>query len=337
LENDISKAIKTLETNLLMTAGFSHVSEKIEELRIMLEQKIAVVPCKKAVAGFRSHTEKKMKSPRNYKHLLECFEHRFSPDKNIAEINSLEIEDFLGSRWTGNSFNAYRGRLSSFFNWAIKNQRRQNLPTFVNPVEFISANREIKKDFDYQEAVQMRSLLDLAGSLQAWLWIALPLTSGMRFKEMWMLRPKDINGRILTLDSYEIDGRLMGPKSGRPREYSVIPEIVLSKLQEYIDNKDISMDERIWSCKATTLNSRINETLVRLTAKLGFRYTLHDLRRWLSTFYSRQGDMDMVRYSLRHSNVPGQMTALESRYVGAINNEMACVRQDSILVTELFQ
>ena len=336
MDKDLSKAIKTIETNLLVTSGFSHVSGQIDELKELLRQKVAVVPFKDAIKGFRAHIEKKHKQPRNFKYLLECLENRFEGDRNLAEINSLEMEDFLCSRWKGNSFNAYRSRLSSFIVWAIKQQRRQNLPVFVNAVEFIQPNREVRRDFEYQPPEVMRKLLDMAGSTQIWLWLAIPLVSGIRFKELWMLRPQDINGRILILDSYEIDGKLMGPKSGKPREWAIIPELVMDRLEEYIDEKEIASHERIWPCQASTLNSRINETLIRLTGKLGFRFTLHDMRRWLSTFYSRHGDMDMVRYTLRHSSIPGQMTSLEGRYLGIINNNEACKKQSKLLVPELF-
>jgi len=322
--NDTSRLINS---NALLIAGFSHVSNELEELKEMVRKRVAVVPCEKAIKSFNLHINTRLKQPRNYKYLLEQFQSRFA-ERNIAELTAMEVEDFLASRWSGSSFNTQKNQLSSFFSFCIKEQQRSNAPVFVNPTTLIEKNKEKKADdFRFVDTETILRMLDLAGSEQIWLWIAILVSSGMRIKELWKLRPCDINSRVMTL---------VEPKSGREIEYSVIPQVVEDKLLSFIRHKRVPSESRIWSSAYGTFANKVYERIVLLSTGLGFRYTPHSLRKWCATFYDREGETGMRRAILRHSSVQNNMTALECRYVAVYSIEEMKTAQDGLLTRVLF-
>ena len=60
---------------------------------------------------------------------------------------------------------------------------------------------------------------------------------GMRVGEVLKLRSRDINGRKLTLKD---------PKSGKEREHVFIPQKVADRLKEYIRDKEIQLNQKIF-------------------------------------------------------------------------------------------
>jgi len=322
----MSKQAEALNSNILLVAGFSHVSNELEELKEMVRKRVAVVPCEDAVRKFSAHITLKHKQPRHYNYLLEQFKSRFA-DRNIAELTAMEIEDFLASRWQGSSFNTKKNQLSGFFSFCIKEQMRSNAPVFVNPTMLIEKNKETGVDFEFIDAIRARGLLDAANSEQIWLWLAILLSAGLRISELWKLRPCDINDRVL---------HLIEPKSGKDKEYAVIPSCVEERLLLFIKRKGVGPDSRIWSAAYGTFANRVRERIVTVSSKAGLRYTCHSLRKWCATFYDRAGDMGMRRAVLRHSSVQN-MTALEGRYVAPYSTDEMKERQDEVLVPALFE
>jgi integrase len=127
---------------------------------------------------------------------------------------------------------------------------------------------------------------------------------GMRIGEVLNLTPRDVGDRKLTIRD---------PKSGRPLEVVFIPKKVADRLNQYIRNKGIEPDQRIFPI--TYAAARI---VVKKAGKLvGINLNPHDLRRHAATYASRAGvPIEIVsKIILRHSNL-----STTQRYLGKISD-----------------
>jgi integrase len=118
------------------------------------------------------------------------------------------------------------------------------------------------------------------------------------------LTPRDVGDRKLTIRD---------PKSGRPLEVVFIPKKVADRLNQYIRNKGIEPDQRIFPI--TYAAARI---VVKKAGKLvGINLNPHDLRRHAATYASRAGvPIEIVsKIILRHSNL-----STTQRYLGKISD-----------------
>ena len=89
---------------------------------------------------------------------------------------------------------------------------------------------------------------------------------GMKVGEVLKLRSRDINGRKLTLKD---------PKSGKEREHVFIPQKVADRLKEYIRDKEIQSDQKIFP-----ICYEAARTMVKKAGdKVGIRLRPHDLKR----------------------------------------------------------
>ena len=99
---------------------------------------------------------------------------------------------------------------------------------------------------------------------------------GMRVGEVLKLTPRDVQDRKLTLRD---------PKSGKEREHVFIPQKVADRLKEYIRDKNIQPDQRIFP-----ICYEVARTMVKKAGeKIGIRLRPHDLRRFAATYASRSG------------------------------------------------
>jgi len=88
----------------------------------------------------------------------------------------------------------------------------------------------------------------------------------MKVGEVLKLRPRDVNGRKLTLKD---------PKSGKEREHVFIPQKVADRLKEYIRDKEIQSDHKIFP-----ICYEAARTMVKKAGnKVGIRLRPHDLKR----------------------------------------------------------
>lgn len=127
---------------------------------------------------------------------------------------------------------------------------------------------------------------------------------GMRIGEVLNLTPRDVGDRKLTIRD---------PKSGRPLEVVFIPKKVADRLNQYIRNKGIEPDQRIFPI--TYAAARI---VVKKAGKLvGINLNPHDLRRHAATYASRAGvPIEIVsKIILRHTNL-----STTQRYLGKISD-----------------
>jgi len=127
---------------------------------------------------------------------------------------------------------------------------------------------------------------------------------GMRIGEVLNLTPRDVEDRKLTIRD---------PKSGRPLEVVFIPKKVADRLNQYVRDKGIESDQRIFPI--TYAAARI---VVKKAGKLvGINLNPHDLRRHAATYASRAGvPIEIVsKIILRHSNL-----SITQRYLGKISD-----------------
>ena len=106
------------------------------------------------------------------------------------------------------------------------------------------------------------------------------------------LRPMDVHDRKLTIRD---------PKSGKDREHVFIPLKVANRLKEYIRDKGIEPQQRIFPISYEAVRT----TVKKAGEKVGIRLRPHDLRRHAATYASRSGvPMGIVsKVILRHANL----------------------------------
>jgi integrase/recombinase XerD len=127
---------------------------------------------------------------------------------------------------------------------------------------------------------------------------------GMRIGEVLKLTPSDIQGGRVVIQA---------PKSGRQTEVAFIPQKLANRLEEYIRQKSIEPNARIFP---------ISYPAARIVVKkageiVGIRLRPHDLRRHAATYASRSGTpIEIVsKVILRHSNL-----STTQRYLGKVTD-----------------
>lgn len=143
------------------------------------------------------------------------------------------------------------------------------------------------------------------------LMLELMARGGMRIGEVLKLTPADVDERKLTLRE---------PKSGRGQEVVFIPHKLADRLKQYIREKGIEFNERIFPITYTAARA-----LVKKAGLLaGVHLRPHDLRRHAATFASRSGvPIEFVsKVILRHANL-----STTQRYLGKVSDveAMRCI------------
>jgi len=99
---------------------------------------------------------------------------------------------------------------------------------------------------------------------------------GLRIGELLKIRASDVSDRTIILRE---------PKSGKEMEMAYMPENVSRKLMEYIKEKALQGEERIFPICYSTARALIR----KLGKKLNAHVSPHDLRRYSATYGSRNG------------------------------------------------
>ena len=130
---------------------------------------------------------------------------------------------------------------------------------------------------------------------------------GMRVGEVLKLKPKDIEGRRLTLTD---------PKSGNDSEIAYIPQKVADRLKQYIRHKAIEANDRIFPITYATARNMVKKA----GELVGIDIKTHDLRRHSATYASRSGTpLEIVsKVILRHANL-----ATTQIYLGKVTDTEA--------------
>jgi integrase/recombinase XerD len=115
---------------------------------------------------------------------------------------------------------------------------------------------------------------------------------GMRVSEVLKLTPNDILDRKLILND---------TKSGKEQELIFIPQKVADRLKEYIKEKDIEPQQRIFP-----ISYNAARIMVQKPVKWwGIHLRPHDLRRFCASYASRSGTpIEIVsKILLRHAHL----------------------------------
>jgi integrase len=130
---------------------------------------------------------------------------------------------------------------------------------------------------------------------------------GLRIGELLKIRVSDVSDRSIILRE---------PKSGKEAEMAYMPENISRKLVEYIKEKGLQGEERIFPICYSTARSLIR----KLGAKLNVHVSPHDLRRYSATYASRNGiPLEIVsKIILRHRDLKTTQV-----YLGKISDSEA--------------
>jgi integrase len=130
---------------------------------------------------------------------------------------------------------------------------------------------------------------------------------GLRVSEALKLAPKDVGDQKLILRN---------PKSGKDAEVVYIPQKVAQRLREYIHERGIKPDYRIFP-----IGYAAARIIVRKAGeRVGVKISPHDLRRHAATYASRAGTpIEIVsKVILRHANL-----STTQRYLGKVSDSEA--------------
>ena len=251
---------------------------------------------KEAITLFKYYLQSnhKPRTIESYRLLLERFEVIFA-QKDLETIAPDEIFHFLETL-TGNMAKSTRrlryAQLKAFYNFIIDRcslNMRNPCSTSLLSKSFKAPKQQPHKILDRETVDEMiyntkRQRDRLILELQA--------RCGLRIGELLKIKGSDGSDRTITLRE---------PKSGKETDRAYMPENVAKKLAEYVKEKAINGEDRIFPICYSTARSLIK----RLGTKLNVRVAPHDLRRYSATYASRNGvPLEVVsKVILRHQDL----------------------------------
>ena len=253
---------------------------------------------------------------KNYEFVLTRFE-RYFGNIELSSVTTENVLPFLTkiSKETKQSTKKLRySLLSTFFNFIKtsfdpKLQNPCDSPTLrklfkvQKPIHWKILEKDIVDEIIFRtEDIRNRLMLELMGR------------GGMRVGEVLKLTPADVEDRKIFIRD---------PKSGKEMEVVFIPKKVADRLKEYIREKKIQLDERIFPISYSA--ARI--VVIKAGKLVAVRLRPHDLRRHAATFASRAGTpLEIVsKIILRHSNL-----STTQRYLGKVSDMEAMRWIDNI-------
>ena len=266
---------------------------------------------KEAITLFKYYLQSnhKPRTIESYRLLLEKFETIYA-QKDLETIAPDEIFHFL-ENLTGNMAKSTRrlryAQLKAFYNFIIDRcslNMRNPCSTSLLSKSFKAPKQQPHKILDRETVDEMiyntkRQRDRLILELQA--------RCGLRIGELLKIKASDVADRTITLRE---------PKSGKETERAYMPENVSRKLAEYVKEKAINGEDRIFPICYSTARSLIK----RLGTKLNVRVAPHDLRRYSATYASRNGvPLEVVsKVILRHQDLKTTQV-----YLGKISDSEA--------------
>jgi integrase len=253
-----------------------------------------------------SQDQLKKNTLKNYDFLFTRFSEEFC-DREMESITSDEILRFLNRLTNGTKQTTKRNRYSSlkaFFNY-VRNTIDYEIQ---NPCDTPVLRKIFRDPRPQQWKIIEKDLIDeiIFRTMKPRNRIMLELMAkaGMRIGEVLKIRPGDVKDRKITLSD---------PKSGRESEIVFIPQKLADRLREYIQDKGIEPDQRIFPITYNAARVMVNKAgkLVEIHLRP------HDLRRFSATHASRSGTpIEIVsKIILRHAHL-----ATTQRYLGKVND-----------------
>ena len=243
---------------------------------------------------------------KNYEFIFNQFQAKFG-DRGVDTITPEEILSFLTRLTEGNKQTTKRNRYSSlkaFFNY-IRNTIDFEIH---NPCDTPILRKIFKDQRPQQWKIIEKDLIDeiifRTVNPRNRIMLELMAKGGMRIGEVLKLRPIDVKDRKITLPD---------PKSGKEFELVFIPQKVADRLKEYINEKGIEPDQRIFPITYNAARVMVNKA-----GKIVDVYLRpHDLRRHAATHASRSGTpIEIVsKVILRHAHL-----STTQRYLGKVTD-----------------
>ena len=228
-------------------------------------------------------------------------------DENLEDVTTEKILGFLNRMTEGKKPQTKRTRYShllAFFNF-IKNNLE---PEFKNPCDTPMLKKLFRAKPAYHwnliEKETVDEIIFRTAKPRNRLMLELMARCGMRISEVLKLTPADVNERRLSLKE---------PKSGRDEEFIFIPQRLADRLKDYIREKDIPSNQRIFPI----CYEAAREMVAKAGSVVGIHLRPHDLRRHAATYASRSGvPIEIVsKIILRHANL-----STTERYLGKVSD-----------------
>jgi integrase len=273
---------------------------------------------KEAITLFKYYLQSnhKTRTIGSYTLLLDRF-NAIHAEKALDEISPDEIFHFLEGQTRNLAKSTRRLRyaqLKAFYNFIID---RCSL-NMRNPCNASLLSKSFKAPKQVPHKILERETVDEmiynTTRQRDRLILELQARCGLRIGELLKIRASDVSDRTITLRE---------PKSGKETERAYMPENVSRKLAEYIKEKALQGEARIFPICYSTARS-----LVRgLGAKLNVHVSPHDLRRYSATYASRNGvPLEVVsKVILRHQDL--KTTQI---YLGKISDTEAIRWMDNL-------
>jgi integrase/recombinase XerD len=228
--------------------------------------------------GYHQRSDLKARTVQSYHPLLQRLEARFA-DRPFDSIGPDEIYQFLESMTENLSKSTRRLRyaqLKAFCNFLIE---KFNL-NLRNPCNAPLLAKAFKTPWPVARRILDRetveALIYKAKNLRDRLIVELQARCGLRIGELLKIKVADVSDRKLIL---------RGPKSGKDSEVAFMPEQIARRLGEYIQQRNLSPEDRVFPICYSTARALIKKVAGGLDVVL----TPHDLRRYSATHASRNG------------------------------------------------
>jgi integrase len=251
----------------------------------------------------------KEKTRKSYVKLLRLFQEQFN-DRDVASIRPEEIARFLED-YTNGSAKATRrlryAQLKALFNFLIESHQLNIMNPCNASVLFKSFKTQQHRPRKILDKETVDEIIYSAKSTRDRLILELQARCGLRIGEVLKLKVSSVSGRKLVIDE---------PKSGKDVEVAFMPEHVAQRLTNYIAEKDLEQNDRIFRVCYTTARNLLRS----LASNLDVNIAPHDLRRHSATYASRNGvPLEIVsKVILRHQDLKTTQV-----YLGEVNDSEA--------------
>jgi integrase len=215
--------------------------------------------------------------------------------RDLESITPDEILSFLTRLTEGNKQTTKRNRhscLKSFFNYILNSIDFEIQNPCDTPIlrKIFRASRP--EQWKIIEKDSIDEIIFRTANLRNRIMLELMAKGRMRIGEVLKIRPVDVKDRKITLPD---------PKSGRDSEIVYIPQKIADRLREYIQDKGIETEQRIFPI---TYNAA--RVMVKKAGEVaGVNLRPHNLRRHAATHASRSGTpIEIVsKVILRHAHL----------------------------------
>jgi integrase/recombinase XerD len=244
--------------------------------------------------GYHQRSNLKPRTVRSYHPLLQRFEAEFR-ERSFNSVGPDEIFQFL-ERITGDRSKSTRclryAQLKALFNFLID---KCNL-YMKNPCDGPLLSKAFKTPKQVSRRILDREIVEEViyntQTLRDRLILELQARCGLRIGEALKIKVSDVVDRKLVLNE---------PKSGKELEVAFMPEQIAKRLHDYIQQEDLTPEERIFPICYSTAKALIKD----LGGRLNVILTPYDLRRYSATYASRNGvPLEIVsKVILRHQDL----------------------------------